>query len=183
MQEILDLDTTEGRSDKDTHGYLPIYEELFTPIRDTKLPILEIGVWTGSSLKVWRGWFTRAVIHGIDARACDALGERIVTHQGFTLDATFLKEMAALGPFAAVIDDGSHCGDDQQAAFRAFWPALAPGGVYVIEDLHAAYMEYYSPSGMPFIRLLVDSMNIRGEWNDIGLIRFYPRLLVAEKTR
>jgi hypothetical protein len=183
MQEILNAQTfdSEHRTDKDEHGYIPIYEELFTPFRDTVLPILEIGIWAGSSLQLWRDWFYRAVIHGIDARECDDLGERIVTHQGFTLDPEFLPTVAACGPFQIVIDDGAHMGDDQRIAFRAFWPALAPGGLYIIEDLHASYMEYYAPSGLPFMKMLVDSLTVKGEYEDIRRITFYPKLFVAEK--
>lgn len=181
LQELADLDQTDARTDKGNHGYFDIYEELFAPFRDTDLPILEIGVGMGGSLKVWQEWFTRAYIHGVDARPCEQMGGRILIHQGFTLDADFLAAVARQGPFAIIIDDGSHCGDDQQSAFRGLWPAVAPGGLYVIEDLHAAYMEYYAPSGMPFLRLLVDSLNVKGEFDDIRRITFYPKLFVAEK--
>ena len=34
-----------------------------------------------------------------------------------------------------IIDDGSHASFDQQLTFREFFPLLADGGLYFIEDL------------------------------------------------
>ena len=36
---------------------------------------------------------------------------------------------------ALIIDDGSHKPRDQAATLKNLWPLLAPGGVYVIEDV------------------------------------------------
>ena len=38
-----------------------------------------------------------------------------------------------------IIDDGSHVDDDQAISFKALWPHLEPGGVYLIEDCHDHY--------------------------------------------
>jgi hypothetical protein len=37
--------------------------------------------------------------------------------------------------FDVIIDDGSHASVDQQLCFRSFFPLLADGGWYFIEDL------------------------------------------------
>ena len=44
-----------------------------------------------------------------------------------------------------IIDDGSHVGRMQLEAFRSLWPHLAPGGVYIVEDLMFAYIEHKEP--------------------------------------
>jgi hypothetical protein len=43
---------------------------------------------------------------------------------------------AAHGPFDLIIDDGSHASHHQQVSLAALFPHLAPGGLYIIEDLH-----------------------------------------------
>jgi len=181
LLELANLDKSDARTDKGDHGYLPVYEELFSAFRDTTLPILEIGVGMGGSLRVWARWFPNAEIHGIDIRPVPSLEARIHTHQGDTMDADFIQLVAALGPFALIIDDGGHVGDEQEAAFRALWPALAQGGVYVIEDLHASYMPEFEPSVMPFLKSVVDSVNQKGEFSDVLAVQFYPKLFIAAK--
>jgi hypothetical protein len=39
------------------------------------------------------------------------------------------------GSIDVIIDDGSHASFDQQLTFREFFPLLADGGLYFIEDL------------------------------------------------
>jgi hypothetical protein len=38
-----------------------------------------------------------------------------------------------------VIDDGSHKSGDIIRSFLLFFPQLNPGGIFIIEDLHASY--------------------------------------------
>ena len=48
-----------------------------------------------------------------------------------------------MGGLDIVIDDGSHVASDQIASFKTLFPLLAPDGVYIIEDLHAAYCQEF----------------------------------------
>lgn len=47
-------------------AYLPIYEQLLFPLREQPFTLLELGVWSGASLEMWRDSFPRATIVGID---------------------------------------------------------------------------------------------------------------------
>ena len=40
------------------------------------------------------------------------------------------------GAFDAILDDGAHTNRLIKASFDVLWPALRPGGVYFLEDLH-----------------------------------------------
>ena len=53
-------------SSKNISGFIQLYEKYFTPLRDSKINILEIGVDNGDSLRIWREFFSKANICGID---------------------------------------------------------------------------------------------------------------------
>jgi hypothetical protein len=39
-------------------------------------------------------------------------------------------------PFDIIVEDGSHASHHQQIALATLFPFVAPGGLYIIEDLH-----------------------------------------------
>ncbi|MDT0469671.1 hypothetical protein [Streptomyces gibsoniae] len=131
------------------HQYPQHYERHFAPLRDRRLTILEIGIGGyddpekgGASLRMWKQFFPRALIYGIDIvdkRPLDA--PRLTT---VTADQSKPEQLIAFaerhGPFDIVIDDGSHISQDVITTFRHLFPYVRPtGGLYVIEDLHTAY--------------------------------------------
>ena len=125
-------------TDKNTdHSYGPLYEELFAPIRTTAVRILELGVFGGGSLRVWRDYFPQAQIFGIDANPeCLFEEDRIKTFLANQTDEKALAFLATeFGPFDVIIDDGSHWPADQIASLMYLWPYLNRPGLYVIEDL------------------------------------------------
>ena len=56
-------DTDKGSSQ---HLYTEVYEYFFYPIKYKAHKICEIGILDGSSLKMFRDYFPKAVIYGID---------------------------------------------------------------------------------------------------------------------
>jgi len=58
---------------------------------------------------------------------------------GSQADPEFLASVVA--EMDIVIDDGSHVASHQLASFKALFPALSFGGVYICEDLHTAYWQ------------------------------------------
>lgn len=112
--------------------------ELDRPIR-----LLEIGVWRGGSLELWRRYFgDDAVVFGIDidpesARFGVTAGEIRI---GSQTDRDFLLSVVdEMGGLDVVIDDGSHRSQDVIASLRILYPLLAENGRYIIEDLHTSY--------------------------------------------
>ena len=62
--------------------------------------------------------------------------------QGDQANATFWAELVAAELDTGVdivLDDGGHTMEQQVATFRALWPALRPGGVFLVEDTHSSY--------------------------------------------
>ena len=61
-------------------------------------------------------------------------------------NVTTLREWRAQmgsGGFDAIIDDGGHRNSQIATSFEWLWPAVRPGGVYFIEDMHVGYMGNY----------------------------------------
>eukprot|EP01062_Namystynia_karyoxenos_P061054 TRINITY_DN5296_c0_g1_i2.p1 TRINITY_DN5296_c0_g1~~TRINITY_DN5296_c0_g1_i2.p1 ORF type:complete len:427 (+),score=46.01 TRINITY_DN5296_c0_g1_i2:78-1358(+) len=56
---------------------------------------------------------------------------------------TLQRVRDAVGPrgLDIIVDDGSHDSDHQIRTLHGLWPALRPGGLYVIEDLEMSYAE------------------------------------------
>lgn len=120
------------------HDYLNIYEQLFAPLRDQPITLLELGVYLGYSLRTWREYFTAATIIGIDHQPLmtDTLPQTFV-YQCDQTDPGLPEILAPHGPLDIVIDDCSHRCANTIASFKLLWPLLKGGGLYIIEDLDA----------------------------------------------
>lgn len=125
------------RGDARGWDYLRHYEAILAKYCDTAFNLIEIGVQTGVSLAIWRWFFPKAQIIGvdIDTRCRVHAGERTVVEIGSQDDPAFLARLAAEYPPTIVIDDGSHRADHIIFTFERLFPALLDGGVYIVEDL------------------------------------------------
>lgn len=122
------------------HGYMGHYERILSK-REIH-SVLEIGVQSGGSLAVWAEVFPSANVLGIDidpdcaqipgpfdivigdAGDREAMGEERLLLRPYPYDT-----------FDLIIDDGSHALRDTAANMDVWAPRLAPGGVYVVEDV------------------------------------------------
>ena len=128
-----------------THCYLGVYESYLKDWREKEFTLLEIGVAAGNSLKMWREYFPKAKVYGIDINPdCAGYGEGIFI--GTQTDTAFLDSvLEKIGAPDVIIDDGSHVGLDMIFTFRHLFPKMKAGGLYVVEDTHAgAYIPTYS---------------------------------------
>ena len=142
------LDASDYDTDKsDLTHYLENYEKCFNPLIDKEVRLLELGVLKGGSLLLWRDYFEKGVIVGLDIKSVhidDPTG-RVHVYQGEQQDLTLLdrnsREMAP-GGFDVIIDDCSHIG---QLTHMSFWHLfdnhLKPGGIYAIEDWGTGYWD------------------------------------------
>ncbi|WP_256104213.1 hypothetical protein [Streptomyces sp. ODS05-4] len=174
--DLSELSLRHGSDKWGLHYYTPHYERHFAPLRDRPLTIVELGIGGygdpaagGASLRMWKRYFPRAVIHGVDIFDKAALREpRIHTVRGDLSDPAFLASLGEeIGPIDIVIDDGSHYCPDVVAAFRAMFALVRPGGLYVVEDLQTSYWEGYGGSSvrrddpatsMGYLKKLVDGL-------------------------
>jgi hypothetical protein len=133
----------------------PIYERYLGVWRDKEINFLEIGVggyhrpdFGGASLRMWKAYFSRANIFGLDIHDKSALEEdRIRIFQGRQSDPIALGHIASeIGRIDVVLDDGSHISSDVIASFEFLFPLLAPGGLYIVEDIGTSYWPDYGGS-------------------------------------
>ena len=149
--------------------YLPVYERALAGLRAKPGRFLEIGVWRGGSLGMWRRYFhPETVIVGIDIDPSCKRFDRAATNQhvriGSQEDVEFLRAVVSeFGPFDAILDDGSHLSSHMVETFRfLFTNGLADGGTYIVEDLHCNYWTSHRDDRMSFVdftRCLIDSMH------------------------
>jgi hypothetical protein len=182
------------------HDYFPVYERYFSQWRNKTATVLEIGVFKGGSLGMWRRYFgPMATIIGIDIDpSCKAFErEDVSVRIGDQSDPQFLQSLIdEFGVPDIVIDDGSHQMQHISASFNFLYPKVSKNGLYIIEDLHTAYFKEYGGglgSEGSFINIsknLIDKLNAdhsRGAVepdfftrNTFG-VSFYDSMVVFER--
>lgn len=127
--------------------YFDIYHRHFEAFREKPITLVEFGVFHGGSLQMWKSYFgSQARIVGVDINPeCESLAEgQIEIRIGDQSDRTFLRSLRAeLGEVHILIDDGAHMMRHQVATFEEMFPAVADGGLYLVEDLHTGYWPEY----------------------------------------
>jgi len=128
-------------SDKRQLDYAPFYDLVFGPRKKTVKKILEIGIYGGDSLRMWRDFFPNAKVYGWDIVPDYIFQETRIETQIMDHDdkAKVLAALEAIGhDIDIIIDDGSHQVDAQQRLLAWCLPYVANGGLYVTEDLHTS---------------------------------------------
>ena len=149
---MLALADIAGRYDTDkavhTH-YLRNYEHYFEPLRREPVRLFELGSKEGGSLLLWRDYFERGLVVGLDVEPVqlDDTTGRIRTYQGMQQDTALLDRIAlenAPEGFDIIIDDCAHIGVLARASFwHLFDHHLKRGGVYILEDWGTGYWDLW----------------------------------------
>lgn len=135
----------EGGIPDKPEDYLLNYERFFGPLRNDPVILLELGVFEGKSLQMWRNYFSSGLVVGVDENYVDVEDStgRIRVFQGLQQDSAALDRIAGeVAPqgFDIIIDDASHVGELTRIAFwHLFEKHLKPGGYYIIEDWRTGY--------------------------------------------
>jgi len=144
--ETIEQISNKYDTDKAVHThYLRNYVEHFEPSIEKEIKLLELGVLRGGSLLLWRDYFPKGHIVGLDLSPVQVedLSGRIHVYQGKQQDKQLLDKIAAeVAPegFDIIIDDCSHIGSLSRISFwHLFENHLKSGGFYVIEDWGTGY--------------------------------------------
>lgn len=184
---------TEGKGVWKLEHYLDVYHAHFAKFIGKEVNIVEIGVFSGGSLDMWKSYFgPRCKIYGVDIREeCRAYaGDRVEIFIGDQGDRTFWKSFKEKVPKVDIlIDDGGHLPEQQIATLEEMLPHMRPGGVYLCEDVvsvHNRFPAYihgflrrlnafdYRPSDLE-----VDTTPFQ---RSIRAIHVYPYVTVIEKS-
>lgn len=165
--KTLDQIFIEKGTDKSSlsHNYSPYYEMFFGPLRNEPLSIMELGVYSGASVRAWKEYFPNANIFGVDVTYHPQINEDRV----FMIEADLSKQedidRLSVVPYDIIVDDAAHRGDHQVACFRTLFQSLKPGGLYIIEDILCSYDERWNDpiNFMDFLRTLPGAVQMNGK--------------------
>lgn len=174
---VLDPKCDSGKS-SNWHNYTEIYSYYFGPIKDKNLKFLEIGINKGSGVKLWENYFQNAELHFIDIsfNHVEYFSKKSHYHIADQANPSDLLQVMHKtdGKFDIIIDDGGHTMAQQIISFSTLFPYLNSGGIYIIEDLHTSYWQFYGGSGtithpkagsnttIQFLKNLIDDVNFVG---------------------
>lgn len=175
-QDLRYLATYFGTDKWGYHRYATKYEAHLAHLRDQAFTLLEIGIGGyrdegsgGASLRMWKAWFPRAMVLGLDIEDKSFVDEdRIRSFHGSQVDEPLLRRIVAGSEnLQVVIDDGSHRPEHIRATFDILFPLLPDGGIYVIEDTQTSYWPSFggspdldaSDTTMALVKSLLDGLN------------------------
>lgn len=172
--------------------YFDIYHRHLSKFVGRHIDLVEVGVYSGGSLGLWREYFgSECHVYGVDIEpACRSYaGERVDIIIGDQASSAFWDTFAERVPaFDVFIDDGGHTPEQQMVTLEFVLGRLRPGGVYICEDVHGIDNRFTA-----FASGLVDELNHFAVVDEDGLqssaspiqrivqsIHFYPYVLVIE---
>jgi len=156
------LGTDKGTQHFEYHSYTETYQELFYPLKNKKIKMLEIGVadprFPGASIQMWTEFFLNIDFIGFDINQdCKKYEKENV--QIFIGDQSVTEDLNQCvskygGDYDIIIDDGLHTHFHHIKSFEALYPHLKENGLYIIEDLHAYdcanTIEWFKEKNIPF---------------------------------
>lgn len=145
------------------HKFDKFYEN-FLP--DTAKNILEIGVFKGDSIRLWREHYTNTKIYGLDI--VPALPEWPIDEniKYFQLDQSDIKRYREIlneidQPIDLLIEDGSHDPLHQKISLMESLGFLKEQSIYILEDLHTSHPShpYYKQRAKDFYKSRLNIFN------------------------
>lgn len=155
----------EGLNTVKMANYFDVYHRHLHHFRGRPTHILEVGVASGGSLQMWKAYFGPQLrLTAVDCCPFSGMRGELEDHRtsiwiGDQADPDFWRELVqSVPPPDIVVDDGGHIGSMQLAMFQSLWPHVAPGGVYIVEDIFLAYTQAGNRHWIERLRDLIDEM-------------------------
>lgn len=184
----------QTRTDKNTwnvhtgHTYGPVYENLFSKIKNKSKNVMEIGIDRGGSIKLWHDYFTNATVYGLDIMNENQVWSEIKNNSRIKLytstnayDNTFIQNTFINNniKFDMILDDGPHTLDSMIFFVKYYSQILTDDGVLVVEDVQdinwCNTLTENTPDELKKYIKIHDLRNNTGRWDDI--------LFIIDKTQ
>jgi hypothetical protein len=137
---------TNGRGIWKWGHYFDIYHRHFQKFVGKEVRLLEVGIFSGGSLAMWKRYFgPQCLVYGIDLQSeCKAYeDDRTKVFIGDQGDRSFWRRFREeVKNIDIVIDDGGHLPEQQIVTFEETVPYLRPGGVYLCEDIVGSHNRF-----------------------------------------
>lgn len=181
--------------------YFEIYDRHFSAYRNKEIVVLEIGVFQGGSLQMWKHYFgPKAKIYGIDIDPeCKKYEEENVeVFIGSQSDRNFLRKLKQqIPPIDILIDDGGHTMNQLRTSFDELFDHVKMDGIYALEDLHTCYWINYgggkkrAGSFIEYSKNFIDDLHawhssyltINKFTKKIYSLHYYDSILIIEKRK
>lgn len=162
------------------HSYLPFYEVYLSPYRHTAKNILEIGLMSGQSLKMWSEYFDGDV-YGMDCDVKPIGGVADLTEtikDGYNVcigDAASPNDAEKYFKglkFDVIVEDANHDIKQQLDIYNNLKPYMNKGSIYIIEDVQDIdatrhILENIDPEKNV---LVIDIREMKGRYDDCLVI-------------
>jgi glycosyltransferase involved in cell wall biosynthesis len=131
--------TTSGHR----HPYTPIYDDLFSSLRDEEINVAEIGIEKNDSINIWRRYFPLAKIYGYeynDDYIQNAENQNLIDVQYVKMniqdESSIQSGLDQVGvKYNVIVEDSTHIFEDQIRFIKKSINYLNEGGILVIEDI------------------------------------------------
>lgn len=183
--------------------YFDIYERHFERFRNKEVVILEIGIFQGGSLQMWKNYFgDKAKIYGLDVNPqCKQFeDDNIKIFIGSQDDRNFLNEVKKqIPPIDIIIDDGGHRMRQQIISFEELFDHVKDDGIYLCEDVHTSYWLKFGGgikrrgTFIEYSKNFIDylhadhseqkSLSVNKFTRSINAVHFYECIVVFEKKK
>lgn len=177
-----DLNKQGKGSDKNTvHSYLPVYEQILSPYRETAKNVLEIGLFNGHSLLMWEKYFA-GTVYGIDCSDQPHGGLADLrplieegSHHISIFDAENKSEVYGRFcdvKFDVIIEDAGHEVNQQLNLYKVWKPYLSENGIYIIEDVQAidAHRHLFENIDTEKTVIIIDNRQVSLRYDDVLVI-------------
>jgi hypothetical protein len=177
---------TDGPGIEKWRHYFEIYDRHFAKFVGSEVYVVEVGVSSGGSLPMWLDYFGAGChVYGVDidpaCKAHETKSIRVCT--GDQGDPRFWKWFLREIPrIDILIDDGGHMPRQQIVTFESIFAHIAPGGVYLCEDMHGEHNAFHSyVSGLARNLHAWDSTSTTSFQRLVGAIHVYPYVTVIDR--
>jgi len=162
------------------------YDQYLSALADQPVTLLELGVYSGESLKTFASYFAKGRIVGIDItdRGADFsdfpnIAFRLCDQRDAQTLGSICSTLAPDG-LDIIVDDASHYGLWSLMSYNALFAHLKPGGLYIVEDWATGYWDDWR-DGSRFQRFAPESadeiVGKRIPSHDFGMVGFVKYLV------